>query len=154
MRKVIFLAAVFSFIPLSIQAVETLNSVYFEGAAPIVVDGDLSDWAFVTSGPVSITNTMLNWWNKRSNTIIPIKSQNDLSGSLYVLDKLFTGRVRDELLGVQVLGWLVSECSYTRNALQKEKCLGLLWEADRAMKEGGLAPKTALEIALVKLLGS
>lgn len=80
--------------------------------------------------------------------------KNDLSGSLYVLDKLFTGRVRDELLGVQVLGWLVSECSYTRNALQKEKCLGLLWEADRAMKEGGLAPKTALEIALVKLLGS
>ncbi|MFA6472304.1 MAG: sugar-binding protein [Candidatus Latescibacterota bacterium] len=81
MRKVIFLAAVFSLIPLSIQAVETVNSVYFEGAAPIVVDGDLSDWAFVNTGPVPITNAMLNWWNKRSNTIIPIKSQEDLSGS-------------------------------------------------------------------------
>ncbi|MFA6471343.1 MAG: sugar-binding protein [Candidatus Latescibacterota bacterium] len=81
MRKVIFLAAVFSFIPLSTQAVETVNSVYFEGAAPIVVDGDLSDWAFVTSGPVPITNTMLSWWNNNTNSEIPIKSLEDLSGS-------------------------------------------------------------------------
>ncbi|MFA6470684.1 MAG: sugar-binding protein [Candidatus Latescibacterota bacterium] len=106
MRKVIFLAAVFSFIPLSIQAVETLNSVYFEGAAPIVVDGDLSDWAFVTSGPVPVTNTISNWWNKKPDSEIIIKSPEDLSGSfqcfydsynLYVTvkvtdDKFMSGR--------------------------------------------------------------
>jgi hypothetical protein len=78
----------------------------------------------------------------------------DVANSLFVLDKLFTGKVREEALGVQVLGWLVSECSYMRDPYKKEKYLEFLWEADRAMKEGGLAPKTALEIALVKLLGS
>ncbi|MDD5195020.1 MAG: hypothetical protein PHQ96_05030 [Candidatus Omnitrophica bacterium] len=79
--------------------------------------------------------------------------KNDLAAALYVLERLFAAKPKDELLGVQVLGWLVFQGSYANQPHQKQKYFNCLWEADRAMKENGLSPRLALEIALVKLLG-
>jgi tetratricopeptide (TPR) repeat protein len=81
MKKAIFLASFLCFLPFTLHAVETINSVYFEGAAPVAVDGDLSDWTFVTTESIPITHTMLNWWNNHPDSKIPLKSTEDLSGS-------------------------------------------------------------------------
>ena len=45
MRKEILLISSLLFIPsLSGRAVETFQTIFVDGVAPIVVDGDLSDW--------------------------------------------------------------------------------------------------------------
>jgi tetratricopeptide (TPR) repeat protein len=47
-----------------------------------VIDGDLSDWGFVTTVPIPVTNKILCWWdNKYFDSKIPNKTPEDFSGS-------------------------------------------------------------------------
>lgn len=81
----------------------------------------------------------------------------DAAGTLYILEKLFESKTSDkekEILGLQILGVLVGECSYLKNPLIKEKSFNYLWETDRLIKERGIEPRFALEILLTKLLGA
>jgi hypothetical protein len=83
--------------------------------------------------------------------------RSDISGSLYILEKLFESKNSDrdkEILGLQMLGFLVGECSYLRNPKIKRKYFDYLWDTDRMIKEDGIDCRFALEILLTKLLGS
>ena len=42
--NVLLSALLIAFLPVSGFAIETYNSVYIDGSAPITIDGDLSDW--------------------------------------------------------------------------------------------------------------
>jgi hypothetical protein len=77
--------------------------------------------------------------------------RNDLSFSLYVLESLFESGAKDKALGPQVIGILVKKFSYLKNSSEKNKAFQYLWEADRAIKEKGLAPRLVIETLLVKL---
>jgi len=78
--------------------------------------------------------------------------KNDLASSLYVLESLFESGAKDKMLGPQVIGILVKKFSYLKNSPQRDKAFSCLWEADRAIKEKGLAPRLVIETLLVKLL--
>ncbi|UCG35831.1 MAG: hypothetical protein JSW17_03280 [Candidatus Omnitrophota bacterium] len=80
--------------------------------------------------------------------------RNDLSSSLYVLEKLFVdvGRSREKEYATFLLGVLLTEVSFRRRDSQKEKNLNLLWETDRALKEKGIDSRLALEVLLAKLI--
>lgn len=83
--------------------------------------------------------------------------KNNAAEALYILEKLFESKASDrekEILGLQILGVLVGECSYLKNPLLREKSFNYLWETDRLIKEKGLEPRFALEILLTKLLGT
>lgn len=83
--------------------------------------------------------------------------RSDTSGALYILEKFFEAKFSDrekEMLGLQILGFLVGEYSYLKNPPMKKKCFAYLWDADRAIKEKGLEPRFALEVLLTKLLSA
>jgi hypothetical protein len=82
--------------------------------------------------------------------------RSDTAGAFYILEKLFESKNSDkdkEILGLQILGFLVGEYSYLKNSAVKFKYFDYLWQADRMMKEGAVAGRFALEILLAKLLG-
>jgi hypothetical protein len=84
-------------------------------------------------------------------------NKRDASSALYILEKLFESRNSErekEMLGLQILGFLVQECSHSKNSLLKQKYFDYLWQADRLIKEKGLEPRWALEILLTKLTGA
>ena len=56
---------------------ETINSVYVDGKAPIVIDGDLSDWGWLELTPVKIENLVRKYLPKPWEP----KSENDFSAS-------------------------------------------------------------------------
>lgn len=96
-------------------------------------------------------------WHSRPLTIEDFKrsiDRSDLGQSLYIMRKLFEAKVKDEELGMQLLGILIYRFSYLKSSIEKEQCLKYLWEADRAIKEKGLKPQLALELFLIKALGS
>lgn len=78
----------------------------------------------------------------------------DLPGSLYALQELFSQRTRDDQLGLQILGLLISVGAQERDVEKKEKKLMYLWEADRAIKEKGIDSQTVLSVALTKILNA
>lgn len=81
--------------------------------------------------------------------------QNNITQAIYILDKLFEDRASDnekKTLGLQLFGVLVSESSYLKNDILRQKYLNYLWEADRAMKERGFDPRFAIELFLSRSL--
>ncbi|MBU2103251.1 MAG: hypothetical protein ABH865_08695 [Candidatus Omnitrophota bacterium] len=78
----------------------------------------------------------------------------DLPGSLYALQALFSQRTRDDRLGLQILGLLISAGAQERDPGKKEKKMIYLWEADRAIKEKGIDSQTVLSVALTKILNT
>lgn len=77
--------------------------------------------------------------------------RNDLSNSLYTIERLFKARPKDKGLGPQVLGILTYNASYARDPLRKKESLYYIWEADRAMKERGHDARLVIETLLVRL---
>lgn len=79
--------------------------------------------------------------------------RNRLPESLYALERIFEkgGKGRD-FLGIQILGALNREFSYFRNPLKKRKYFNLIWETERALKEGKVDQKIALQLLITKLL--
>lgn len=83
--------------------------------------------------------------------------QANASQAIYVLDKLFEERSSDnekKTLGLQLFGILVSESSYLKNDILRQKYLNYLWEADRAIKERGFDPRFAIELFLSRNLAA
>jgi len=77
--------------------------------------------------------------------------KSDLTSSLYILESLFEAGAKDKVLGPQVIGILVRNFSYLKNPVEKDRAFKYLWEADRAIKEKGLAPRLVIETLLVRL---
>ncbi|MCK4912307.1 MAG: hypothetical protein KAS05_01140 [Candidatus Omnitrophica bacterium] len=80
--------------------------------------------------------------------------RNNLSDSVYIVEKLFAGGSKDRILGPQIIGILVRKLSFLENPAKKDKYFKYLWEADRAIKEKGLDSRLVIESLLVKVLGS
>ena len=60
-------------IPVTSFSVETYNTVYVEGKAPISIDGELSDWSFV-----NVTSAQIEWFDPKWGTP---ENDSDLSAS-------------------------------------------------------------------------
>jgi len=60
-----------------LSTAETINSVYIDGKAPIVIDGDLSDWGWLELTPVRIENLV---WKYLPKPWEP-QNENDFSAS-------------------------------------------------------------------------
>ncbi len=76
-----------------------------------------------------------------------------LDRSLYILEKIFSDTgVRTDALAMMVLGSLSREFSRLRLPVEKERCFLLLWDTERALKEGRVPPKLALELLITKLI--
>jgi len=82
--------------------------------------------------------------------------KNDLSSSLYILEKLFAdaGKSKEKEYATFLLGVLLMEVSFRRTAFGRAKSLSLLWEADRALKEKGMDSRLALEVLITKLIAT
>ena len=80
--------------------------------------------------------------------------RNDLGSSLYIMEKLFTGKNKDTGLGVKILGVLISKFSRINIPLKRQVYFRYLWEADRSMKEKGINPRLTLETLLVRLFSA
>ncbi|MEI8350408.1 MAG: hypothetical protein WCI77_09700 [Candidatus Omnitrophota bacterium] len=81
--------------------------------------------------------------------------RNDVASALYILGKLFEAKASEkerEILGLQIVGLLVSELSYLSNSFVKQKYFDYLWQTDRAIKEKGIEPRFAIELFLSKTL--
>ncbi len=92
---------------------------------------------------------------REKNTIEDFMSsvrRNDLTTSVYILEKLFKEGSKSKILGPQIIGILVRKLSYLRGSSEKERCFQCLWEADRAIKEKGLDPRLVIETLLTKVL--
>ncbi|MFH1504689.1 MAG: hypothetical protein ABIH08_04820 [Candidatus Omnitrophota bacterium] len=88
---------------------------------------------------------------KKENTIgdfINSVDRKDLSSSVYILESLSEGGVKEKALGPQIIGVLANRLSLSGN--QSEN-LQYLWEADRAIKEKGHNTRLILEVLLTKL---
>jgi len=79
--------------------------------------------------------------------------KNDLSSSLYILEKLLKSDVNEKILGPQIIGVLVKKFSCLRSSPDKDRYFEYLWEPDRAIKEKGLSSRLTIETLLVKLFG-
>ena len=79
--------------------------------------------------------------------------KNNLNESLYILEKIFSSSQKaKDFVGMQILGALTREFSYTNNPLKRQKCFDLIWGADRALKQGRLGQKAAIQLLITKLL--
>jgi len=79
--------------------------------------------------------------------------KNRVAQAIYILEKIFDiGSKKKEFLGIQILGALTREFSYIKNPLEKERYFNLIWETDRALKEGRVEPRLALELLVTKIL--
>ena len=54
-KRIMFMAFALAFMPIPGMAAETINAVYVDGIAPIMIDGDLSDWALTNMPFIPIT---------------------------------------------------------------------------------------------------
>lgn len=76
----------------------------------------------------------------------------DLSGSIYILEKLFEHHGEGKELGPQLLGIIVSEVFSPSHSACKRENFTCLWDTDRAIKEKGMDCRLALQRLIVKLL--
>lgn len=90
---------------------------------------------------------------KRELTIQDLMSslrKNDLDSSLYISESLFRFGSNIHILGPQIIGILVRQCS-DFSSRRREACLEYLWEADRALKEKGIDSRLVINCLLVKV---
>ena len=79
--------------------------------------------------------------------------KNNLQESLYILEKIFSsGAKANDFTGMQILGALTREFSYLNDLPKRQKCFNLIWNADRALKQGRLNQKAAIQLLVTKLL--
>ena len=90
------------------------------------------------------------------SSLMSMVRKNKLNESIYALEDIFAqGRTKKDLknvLGMQILGALTREFSYVRAPAEKERCFNLIWNTERALKEGSLEARLALELLITKLL--
>jgi len=72
--------------------------------------------------------------------------------ALYILEELFLEFKNDRMLSMHIMGALVRHVSSLSNVHQREKYLAHIWYVDRLIKEKGIEPKLALEIAIMEML--
>ncbi|MCM8824382.1 MAG: hypothetical protein NC822_06910 [Candidatus Omnitrophica bacterium] len=77
---------------------------------------------------------------------------NNLDGAFYTIEKIFEDNKNSEVLGMQILGAICKEFSYIDDHLGKEKVFNVIWETERALKEGRIEPLLALERLIIKIL--
>jgi len=76
---------------------------------------------------------------------------NDCSQSIYMLNRIFKETKNKTFLGVQILGAVTREFSYTKDRSKKEQCFRLIWDTDRILKEGKADSQLALELLIAKI---
>lgn len=76
MRKISVLLLLLLMMPVWVFAAETVNTVYVDGKAPIIIDGDLSDWNFLNITPIK-----LEQFNKQYSNPEKYEGESDLSAS-------------------------------------------------------------------------
>ncbi|MCM8774313.1 MAG: hypothetical protein NC820_06230 [Candidatus Omnitrophica bacterium] len=77
---------------------------------------------------------------------------NNLEGAFYTIEKIFEDNKNSEVLGMQILGAICREFSYINDPWEKEKFFNVIWETERALKEGRIEPLLALERLIIKIL--
>ena len=78
--KVCFFAcSVFCICAPAVLGYETLNSVYFNGLAPIIADGFLDDWEEIPAPEIEVTNPILE--TRDEADVIPLDGPDDLAFS-------------------------------------------------------------------------
>ena len=75
---------------------------------------------------------------------------NSKQDALIVISSIFD-KYKGQKIYMQTLGLIVKVFSEVRDPLHKKKCLTLIFDTDRLIKEGFLEPQMALEILIIKL---
>ncbi len=76
--------------------------------------------------------------------------RNNLKECLFIAEELLSVKSKEKIVATQIMGILINKC--TRSGGQnKQRSLGMLWDADRALKETNIDARLLIERLLVGL---